>query len=284
MRVDLHLHTTASDGTESPARVVRLAAERGIDTVAVTDHDTVAGVAEARLALSEGQRLIPAIEMSCSVGGDGGFRCHVLGYGIDEEHPAIKEAIALGKEKRGAKLLRRIEYLRRDFGIELTDSELDWLYSRGSASRLHLANILVNRGLVRSTDEAVDCYLDYRGLPDDRIEAEIAIRAITQAGGVSVYAHPLGGERERRIGEGELMRRAEILARMGASGLEAFYSRYTAADRRRVLDVADALGLLVSAGSDYHGENKTVELGCLGTEGESVDIRHITLLRRLGIQ
>ena len=283
MRVDLHLHTTASDGTESPSQVVRRAAERGIDVIAVTDHDTVAGIAEARSALTARQRLIPAIEMSCSIGGEVNFRCHVLGYGIDEEHPAIKDAIKLGSTKRAVKLLRRIEYLRRDFGIELTDGELAWLHSRGSASRLHLANILVDRGLVRSTDEAVDRYLDYSGLPDDRIEAEIAIRAISEAGGIAVWAHPLGGERERRIGAEELLKCARILKSMGIRGLEAYYSRYTEADRQTVLEAARELGLLVSAGSDYHGENKTVELGRLGAEGKAVDAASVTVLRALGV-
>ncbi len=281
MSVDLHLHTTASDGTESPSEVVKLAYGRGINIIAVTDHDTVSGLAEARAALPEGMTLIDGIEMSCAVRGEGGFRCHILGYGIDPRSPYIAEAIEAGRVKRMAKLGRRLEYLRESFGIELSEGELERLYSHNSPSRLHIARLLTERGLTRNNDEAIEKYLDAGRMPDDRIDADMAISAIKRAGGVPIFAHPLGGEGDVHLDEGELVRRALRLLSLGVMGLECYYSRYTSEETAFLCRVARERGLLISAGSDYHGGNKTVVLGSLGAEGAEPDLGEITVLSKL---
>jgi predicted metal-dependent phosphoesterase TrpH len=117
--------------------------------------------------------------------------------------------------------------------------------------------------------EAMDTYLKGDGFPDDRIDAAEAIDAIAKAGGISVYAHPLGGERERRLTREELSPRVEALRRLGLGGLECYYSRYSSEDSALLSELAEERGLLKSAGSDYHGKNKTVELGRLSSDSDS---------------
>lgn len=281
MKADLHLHTTASDGTDTPTALVKRAKERGIDIISVTDHDTVAGIAEARAALSVGMRLISGVELSSAVFVDGGFRCHILGYGANIESAPIKHAIDEGMRKRREKLYGRLDYIKRNFGITFDGEELRELESLNAVSKLHIARLLINHGYADGIGEAIDKYLGMRA-PDDRIDAALAIDAILAAGGIPIYAHPIGGEREERLSPSELFRRAEILHGMGVMGLEAYYSRYTAADRAPILNVAEELSMLVSGGSDYHGVNKTVPLGLLDADGEEIDASRITLLGAIG--
>ncbi len=281
MSVDLHIHTTASDGTDSPSQVVARAHSLGINILAVTDHDTVAGIAEARDALLPGMTLIPGIELSSAVRGKDGFQCHILGYGIDPDSPYIKEAVEWGIKKRRLKLDRRISFLRTEYGIELSADEIAWLYSLNAPARLHIAELLVARGLVSNNDEAIDKYLNYGRMPDERIDAEMAISAVLKSGGVPIFAHPLGGEGDVHLRVDELSRRAARLSEMGVLGMECFYSRYTRAEAESLCREAKARGLLISAGSDYHGGNKTVKLGSVSSEGYEPCIEEITVLERL---
>ncbi len=283
MRIDLHLHTNESDGTDTPATLMRLVAEEGLDVIAVTDHDTVSGLPLARAACPSSVRFIDGVELSCATGGEGGFRCHILGYGIDPDSEAIRHAIELGVDKRRHKLLTRLDYLDTKHGIRFTDDELRELFSYNSVGKLHLARYIIAKGFAKTIVEAIDTYLGIK-LPDDRIDTGVAIRAILDAGGIPVYAHPLGGEREPRLDREELMRRVGMLKELGIMGLEAYYSRYTALDSATVLGVARTHGLCVSGGSDYHGQNKTVRLGCLCADGTAVASDDITLLSALGIR
>ena len=280
MRVDLHIHTTASDGTDSPAAVVRKYRERGIETVSITDHDTVVGIDEARASLPDGMRLINGVEFSSLVLGADGFRCHILGYGIDTESEAIRFALKEGPRKRREKLYGRLDYIKNGFGISFSAEELSELESLNAVSKLHIAKLLVKHGHAETSGGAIDRYMGKKA-PDDRIDAALAIESIIAAGGVPVYAHPIGGEREERLCAAELYRRAEILHGMGVIGLEAYYSRYTATDRAPILDTAKRLSMLVSGGSDYHGENKTVPLGCLDADGLEIPESCITVLGKI---
>ena len=276
MRIDLHLHTTASDGTDTPAALVRKAWEKGIKLISVTDHDTVAGIGEARAVLPDGMTLIAGVEFSSVVLGDGGFRCHILGYGIDIDSREITNAIEEGMKKRREKLYGRLDYIRDNFGITFPDGDLRELESYNAVSKLHIARLLVKYGYSDSIGDAIDKYIGGNA-PDDRIDAALAINSIRAAGGVAVFAHPIGGEREPRIDADELYRRAKILKDMGVDGIEAYYSRYTANDRAPILDAARRLSLRVSGGSDYHGENKTVPLGLLDADGKSVTSESLSI-------
>lgn len=282
MRIDLHLHTTASDGSDTPETLVNRTRGGGIDVISITDHDTVSGIAPARASLPAGLTLINGVELSCVSAGEGAFRCHILGYGFDPDADPMRAAIAAGARKRREKLDARLDYLRVAFGIEFPAEEVAALAACNSVSKIHLARLLIAHGYAADVGGAIDKYLGVRS-PDDRIDAKMAIDAIRASGGIAVWAHPIGGERETRLSEGELFRRARILRDLGVEGLECYYSRYTATDRAPVLAAALEYGLLVSAGSDYHGVNKTVPLGCLDADGCEIDMSTVTILERLGV-
>ena len=276
MKIDLHMHTTASDGTDTPAVLVKKAWEKGVSVISVTDHDTVAGIPEALAALPSGMRLITGVEFSSIVYGDDGFRCHILGYGIDIESEEIAHAIDEGMKKRREKLYGRLDYIKDNFGIVFPDEDVKELEAFNAVSKLHIARLLVKYGHSADIGDAIDRFFGSNA-PDDRIDAALAIDAIRKAGGVAVFAHPIGGEREPRIDADELYRRARVLRDMGVSGIEGYYSRYTAADRAPILDAAERLSLLVSGGSDYHGENKTVPLGLLDADGAEVEASELSI-------
>lgn len=281
MKIDLHLHTTASDGTDTPSMLVARAGEWGECVIAISDHDTVDGLGSAEESLPSNVRLIRGIEFSCAVKGEGGFRCHILGYGMDISHPSVIAAIEEGRKQRLLKKQKRLEYLSENYGIVFTDEELSILDGFDSVGKLHIGNLIIRRGLASTVGEAIEKYLSGYSLPDDRIDAELAIKAIRDSGGVAVWAHPLGGEREKRIGRDEVVRRLGILCPMGLSGLECFYSRYTKDEAYMLARVAEEFSIYVSGGSDYHGKNKTVEFGSLGCDGYTPSCEQITILSKI---
>ena len=262
-KVDLHIHTTASDGADTPRALAEKIAAAGLELFSVTDHDTVAGALEMETIVPQGVRYIRGVEFSCvSPAG----KCHILGYGYDPDHPAFRGALEEGRRLRLEKLDRRLEQLRRDHGIELTDDERTWLMSLGSPGKPHLGQIIRNRGLAPDLDGAIRGFI--RDVPGrDRIEAKMAIEAITAAGGFPVWAHPLGGEGEKRLTEEKFESLLETLLGYGLRGLECRYSRYGRKESEFLLDHAARLGLTPTGGSDYHGSNKNgIELGQLGDE------------------
>ena len=278
-KIDLHLHTTASDGSDTPRELLKLADEAGLKVISITDHDTLAGCIEAINTPYGDVKVITGIEFSCHHYGECDFDCHILGYGFDPESPDLLAAIAHGREMRLAKLEARLKYLDSRFGIRFDESELEWLRSLNSVARPHLGRLLVKRGVAPSMAEAMDTYLKGEGFPDDRIDAKEAIQAIIKAGGIPVYAHPLGGEREIRLTREELVPRIDALVAVGLRGLECYYSRYSSVDSALLARLAGERGLFKSAGSDYHGKNKTVELGRLSSDsdGSEVDATVISL-------
>ena len=262
--IDLHIHTAASDGSDSPAQLAAKAAAAGLRLFSVTDHDTVDGALEMERLVPEGVRFVRGVEFSCvSPAG----KCHILGYGYDPEHPAFRAALEEGRQLRREKLERRLLRLREEFGIVLTEAERAWLLSRRSPGKPHLGRLLLDRGLAPDLDAAIRTYL--RDVPGrDRIGAETAVRAIAASGGLSVWAHPLGGEGEARLTRERFAAQLRMLLEYGIRGLECWYSRYDMADVRFLLEQATIHGLAVTGGSDYHGVNKAgLELGMLNTEG-----------------
>nr|WP_298875713.1 PHP domain-containing protein [uncultured Mogibacterium sp.] len=276
--VDMHLHTTASDGSYSPDEVVQMVRESGIKVFSLTDHDTTAGANEVQDEIPEEMEFYKGIEFSCEIGD---IKCHILGYSYDDEHPDFKEALAAAESKRENKLAIRIEHLREVDGIELTHEEMAELESIPSAGKPHIANILMRKGISGTRTEIINKYLEF-GV-DNRIPAELAINAIRASGGVAIWAHPLGGENETHMSKEELEAKLDVLQSIGVEGLECFYSRYDEVETAMLLDVAESRGLLVSGGSDFHGKNKNVEIGELGISKRSVydsDLSLVAELRR----
>lgn len=259
--LDLHIHTTASDGSDSPAELARRLG--GLKLFSVTDHDTIDGALAMEPLVPAGIGYIRGVEFSCVFPGG---KCHILGYGYDPANPVFRAALQEGAQLRQEKLRRRLAHLQERFGIAFNEEELHWLHSLSSPGKPHLGRLLLNRGLAPDLNSAIRTYLS--GVPGrDRIEAKTAIEAIRAAGGIAVWAHPLGGEGEKRLTRAEVEARLEILTGLGIQGLECRYSRYSNADEALLLGFARSHGLLVTGGSDYHGSNKKgIELGQLGAE------------------
>lgn len=274
--VDLHMHSRASDGSQTPAQLLEVLRRAGIRTFSLTDHDTDAGVRELERLPLEGLRFIRGIEFSCVTTCG---KCHILGYDYDPDHPRFRAALAYGAGLRQEKLQQRLRFLEERFSIVLTDEEQNWLHRQNSPGKPHLGQILVNRGLAPDLSTAIKTYVNPAKGGQDRIPAAMAIDAILAAGGIPVWAHPLGGEGERRLRPEEFEALLRVLLQAGIRGLECHYSRYGKEETDLLLKKAEESGLLVSGGSDYHGTVKPDLLpGMLNREHRPVEESALTVL------
>lgn len=275
MKADLHTHSNFSDGSDSIEQLAENIQKAEIDIFALTDHDTIEGCLEIKKLVPSNIRFIPAVELTCKTDE---VKCHILGYYCDPENSLLKSLIAKGKLLRHKKLETRIEYLRTVHGINLTEEELNWLYSRRSVVKTHLANILVNRGLAENNLEAMAKYLDGCKTGNTRFDGEEGINTIKASGGIPVWAHPLGGEGEEHITPDEFYKKFEVLKSAGIQGLECYYSRYSLDEIDFLVNFANKNNLLISGGSDYHGTNKDIPLGKLNTENQNIEASLLTIL------
>lgn len=260
--IDLHSHTTASDGTSTPAELVRLAAAAHLDALAITDHDTFAGhdeaVAHARAA---GLRLICGIELSTKVHHPARKTVHLLGYFLNGGPASgFLSWIANLQESRRDRN-RRLALRLQSMGIDIQLEEVETI-GRTMAGRPHFARLMVVKGYCANSREAFDRYLDESAAAYvDREEPSIAegIRRIRDGGGITSLAHPI------RLGKRNHEEEEALIASIAASGLhaiEAFHSDHSRADVQRYLAIAGKYGLKVTGGSDFHGANKPlVSLG-----------------------
>ncbi len=261
IEADLHIHSNYSDGSDSIEDLAEKIKKSGIKVFALTDHDTVEGCSEMEKLLPQG--FISGVELTCICGD---IKCHILGYGIDTRNQELCDLIKKGKILRHQKLETRIKYLKDKWDIELTEEELKWLYSRKSVVKTHLANILVNRRLAENNIEAMKKYLDGCKTGNTRFDGIEAIKIIKQAGGIAVWAHPLGGEGEKHLSEQEFLGRLEKMKTFGIQGLECYYSRYNRKEIEFLVNCARKNDLKITAGSDYHGTNKDIPLGQLHSD------------------
>ena len=276
--VDLHLHTDASDGSCTPAELLETLKEAGCTVFAVTDHDTVAGAREMAGLVPEGMRFIPGCEFSC-VSGEREY--HVLGLGLNLEHPALLRALEHGRQMRLALNLDRIRLLKERYGVDLTAEEIASLGDLSGANKPMFAGILVRRGLAPNVKEAIRNFIEpITGR--NRIGVEEAVEAILASGGVPVWAHPLGGESDGRLSAEELRDALADMMAAGIQGLECWYSRYGWEEVSLLLEEAKGHGLLVSGGSDFHGDlKKGLPVGRLNAFGRPVEESDLTVLARL---
>lgn len=257
MRIDLHTHSTASDGTEPPARVMAAAAAAGLDVVALTDHDTTAGWAEASdAARAHGITLVPGTEVSAL---SRGVSVHLLSYLQDPADPALADVLARTRAARLHRGRAIVERLSADYPITWADV-LAQQAPGTVVGRPHIADALVALGLVPDRSAAFANLLSARGryyVPYYAPEAAEAVAAIRAAGGVPVFAHP-GAD-----GRGRIVPDAVIadLAAAGLAGLEVHHRDHPPAQRERLTALAERLGLLVTGSSDYHGGGKPNRLG-----------------------
>ena len=250
--IDLHTHSTASDGTWSPTQIVQEAARVGLTAVALTDHDTVEGLAEFAAA-AQGSPLttVAGVEISCSWYSG---TMHILGLFIDPRDPALLElveSVQTSRARRNAQVLRRLEQL----DMPLVDADFPAGLGRKTLGRPHFAQALVKRGFCRDFQDAFDRFLAggrpayfRRHLP----LPEAVIPVLRAAGGVTVWAHPLGQLRESQA---KLRQTARVLKTFGLDAIEVMYPEFTAAETQTVAAVAAQIELLASGGSDFHGDN-----------------------------
>jgi predicted metal-dependent phosphoesterase TrpH len=265
-RIDLHTHTTASDGTDTPAELVRAAAAAELDMVGLTDHDTTAGWAPAAEALPPGLTLIRGAEISCRwFGPERSIGLHMLAYLFDPEHPAFATALARVRSARESRAERMVSLLRAD-GVEISWDEIHAFAAGGTVGRPHIAQALVRAGLVGTVSEAFDSeWLGARyRVPKEDVEVFTALKLIREAGGVAVFAHPRASRRGPIVPDALIVE----LAGAGLFGIEADHEDHTPGERAHVRRLATELGLAVTGSSDYHGANKTVRLGANLTSPE----------------
>lgn len=282
--IDLHMHSSVSDGTESPEQLLASVRQAGLRVFSLTDHDALKGCMAVLALRQPGDPLfLTGVEFSCK---DELGKYHVLGYGYDPEAASIRAVIKLGHSYRMRKLRSRLEMLRREFGFVFPDDKLAALYREDNPGKPHIANLMVRMGFVGTKEEAFARYLNLKQQrSDDYVRPEEAISGILGAGGIPVLAHPCYGDGDQLILGPELEQRVERLTGFGLQGLEAFYSGFTDKLRAQVLELADAAGLYVTAGSDYHGKNKLVHLGDTGlTAGEDAPEALLRFLREAKIR
>lgn len=264
--IDLHMHSTVSDGTDTPAELLQNVKDAGIGLFSLTDHDGIAGCVELLELLGPGDpSFLPGVEFSCK---DEEGKYHILGYGYDPASPSINGVVELGHGYRIKKMNMRIDFLRSEFGFVFSDEEIKELFALPNPGKPHLGNLMVRHGYAKSRSQAIDEYIDRLHVKKtDYVRPEEAIGGILGARGIPVLAHPCYGDGDDLVIGEELERRVERLKGFGLKGLEAFYSGFTSVLRDQVLTLAVKYSLFVTAGSDYHGKNKLVRLADTGLDG-----------------
>jgi predicted metal-dependent phosphoesterase TrpH len=256
--IDLHAHTTASDGTLTPTELLQLAKSKGLEALAVTDHDTLAGLAEARRA---GRERGIEVEAGIELGVEHKGRFHLLGYAFDPENAALNDRLTYIQDFRANRNRKMVEKMRA-YGLDITWEEVEAEAGGDLIARPHMALALKRKGIVATTQEAFDLYLKDGGpchVPKIKMTDEEAISLLLGAGGVPVMAHPL----TLNLGFGdELEAELRRLKRLGLGGVEVYYSSHGPEETAALSGIADRLGLVKTGGSDFHGEPKpNVRLG-----------------------
>jgi predicted metal-dependent phosphoesterase TrpH len=270
-RVDLHLHTTVSDGALAPAELVKAAAAVGIRVMAVTDHDSIDGIGEAQAAASNMPiEVIPGIEVSANLNGND---VHVLGYLLDPNDRSLREALSRLQADRIAQARGMVERLG-ELGCPLEWERVVAIAGAGSLGRPHIARALLERGYVESVDEAFSRFLRRGGpayVAGQKFLPEEAVNLIKQAGGVPSLAHPIiVGASDYRL---DLSRLIPALTEAGLEGIEAYYKGYTPEITAALLAIASRHRLVPTGGSDFHGGGVVADavLGAVEVPWETVD-------------
>ena len=276
--IDLHIHSTASDGTDAPEIIAKkIAAESGIKIFALTDHDTINGVEKIQFAIPADIFFINGVEFSCKTAL--GYKCHILAYFYDSTNEEFQKILQQGKNLHQEKLFTRLNFLAELYGINFSESEVAELSQNEVVGKPHIVNFVVEKfGIAK---EKIYADLENCKTKSSRLDARAVIDAIKSAGGVAVWAHPLGGEGETFLTHADFQTRLEELIDFGIAGLECYYSRYDNEQEKFLAETAQKNNLYISGGSDYHGKNKNISLGELGTEKPAVKIFQLTILKKI---
>ena len=276
VEVDLHLHTLASDGTLSPTELVDMCAERGLKTIAVSDHDSTEGLPEAYAAASKhgGLEIIPAIELSTDVPGS---EIHILGYFIDTGDAAFQETLTrfrMGRYERGRLMVEKLVEL----GYSVTWERVREIAGDAAIGRPHIAAAIVEAGYFEYSKDVFDSLIGRNGpayVERAKLTPEDAIRMLRENGAAPVMAHPTYSA--VKSDRGDVQSLEETLAHLklhGLEGVEVFYGDYTPEQVANLKDIADNLGLIACGGSDYHcsGNPGEPEPGSVGPPSQTVSL------------
>ena len=263
-RIDLHMHSTVSDGTDTPEMILAHVRAAGINLFSLTDHDAVQGAVDiCRIRKAGDPHFIPGVEFSCK---DEEGKYHILGFGYDADTEGIRQVVALGHSYRMQKAQARLRFLEEQFGFRFPEKELAALLSMANPGKPHIANLMVKLGYAETKEQAIREYINQVHFRLEYVRPEEAITGILASGGIPVLAHPSYGDGDQLILGEDMDQRIRRLMRFGLKGLEGFYSGFTAKIRKEILGFADRYNLYVTAGSDYHGSNKMIALGHNGLD------------------
>ena len=258
MRIDLHAHSNVSDGTQPPAELIAAAAEAGLDVVALTDHDTTDGWAEASAAARNlGVALVPGMEVSCRT--REGISVHLLSYLHDPAHPGLLEEITKSKDARFTRAERMVSLLAEDYPLSW-DDVIHHVAPGATLGRPHIADALVAAGVVEDRSEAFETILTSRSrywVQHYAPDPAVAVELVRAAGGVPVFAHPVASSRGRIVGEHTYREMIDA----GLAGLEINHRDNPEQGRAFLRRLAAEHDLLVTGSSDYHGAGKPNLLG-----------------------
>ena len=270
MSIDLHIHSTFSDGTLSPSRLVALAKAKRLTAISITDHDTMEGVDEAiRAGQNVDLEVVPGIEISAVFGQ---LHVHLLGYYIDQKDRKLRstlEEIQSARVWRNTKIIEKLQ----EQGVPVTLEEVDQKSTVGQTGRPHIAQVLMEKGVVTSIDQAFNRFLA-RGcsayVPRKVLEAVDGISLIADAGGIPVLAHPATIDNSLR----KIPALVEQLVPCGLQGIEVYYPTHSKKNQKQLSRLAERYGLVVTGGSDYHGD---IRPGTMLASGTNVYVPSIVL-------
>ena len=253
---DLHSHTTASDGSLSASELLKLAAERGVDELAITDHDSINSVAEAiELSSSYGVLVVPGVEISATWNSKGQDAVHIVGLQINHEHAGLQSFLKTIQDKRRDRAVEMGKRLE-EAGVKGAQPDIEYLVdSQPMVCRTHLAQYLLERGEVKNFGDAFKKYLAKGGkayVKDEWFDLEDAVAMIRQAGGIPVLAHPT----RYGMGSNKLKRLIEQFKSLGGLGVETCYPNIHPGQKNLLADWSKQYGLYASQGSDFHSPDK----------------------------
>lgn len=275
---DLHLHSIYSDGTDTPSSLLQKVKAAGIDLFSLTDHDSCDGCVEMQKVLQpDDPAFIYGVEFSCR---DGKGKYHILGYGYDPEKSSIIEAVQITHSARLDKAKNRLKYLEDQYGFMFSEEEQNEFFALENPGKPHLAKMMLARGYVTEKSEAFRILGGYHG-KERYLSPEEAIDAILFADGIPVLAHGILADGSKVLTEEETEERISRLKVNGLMGVECYYSGFTDLQKHIMLKFAETYNLFVTAGSDYHGANKTVKIGNTNQPSPEVMQRFYKALSRL---
>ena len=257
-KIDLHIHTTVSDGTDTPEELLQKVKDAGIELFSVTDHDAVkASTIIPDLLKEEDPAFVCGAEFSCK---DEEGKYHILGYDYDPSSESILKLVDMGHTYRINKVRARLDFLKDQFHFRFSDEDLKKLFAMDNPGKPHIANMMVRYGYTKTKEIAIKEYINLIHFDMEYVRPEEAIEGILSSGGIPVLAHPCYGSGDQLVIGQEMDERLQKLIGMGLQGVEAFYSGFTVKLQNEMLDFAKKYDLFVTAGSDYHGRNKMIEL------------------------